>query len=40
MIVTRGLLKKLKEDFGLDKDYDFQHNIYFFGFLTMCKGLD
>ncbi len=37
MIVTRGLLKRLKEDFSLNKDYDFQYDIYVFGYLMMCK---
>jgi len=39
MVVTRALLKKLKEDFGLDNDYDFQYNMYFCGYLTFCKAL-
>jgi len=38
-MITRGLLKTLKEDFSLKKDYDFKYDIWLCGELLMCKGL-
>ena len=42
-MITRATLKELKNKWGLlmiDKDYDFNYNIYLMGELLLCKGLD